>query len=111
MVISAVSSTIPHRPAPPAPPGAPPAPEGRGCALAGAREGADLGTAAKTGVAETPRLPGTIHDVAREVEALGRRALAIKLDVRDADACDAAIAQAADKFGRIDALVNNAGAL
>src|SRR5438874_548118 len=84
---------------------------GRACALACAREGADLVIAAKTDVADNPRLPGTIHDVAREVEALGRRALAIKLDVRDADACEAAIAQAAAHFGRIDALVNNAGAL
>jgi citronellol/citronellal dehydrogenase len=84
---------------------------GRACALACAREGADVVIAAKTEVAENPRLPGTIHDVAREVEALGRRALAIKLDVRDADACEAAVEQAVARFGRVDALLNNAGAL
>jgi citronellol/citronellal dehydrogenase len=84
---------------------------GRSVALACAREGADVVIAAKTEVADNPRLPGTIHDVAREVEALGRRALPVKLDVRDDAACGAAIAQAIERFGRVDALVNNAGAL
>jgi citronellol/citronellal dehydrogenase len=84
---------------------------GRASALACAREGADLVIAAKTEVAENPRLPGTIHEVAREVEALGRRALAIKLDVRDDAACEAAVEQAIAHYGRLDALVNNAGAL
>lgn len=84
---------------------------GRAVALAAAREGADVVIAAKTEVAENPRLPGTIHDVAREVEALGRRALPLKLDVRDADACEAAMEKAIGHFGRVDALVNNAGAL
>jgi citronellol/citronellal dehydrogenase len=49
--------------------------------------------------------------VAREVEAIGQKALPIKLDVRDDAACEAAVQQAIDRFGRIDALVNNAGAL
>lgn len=84
---------------------------GRAVALACAREGADVVIAAKTEVAENPRLPGTIHDVAREVEALGRKALPLKLDVRDADACEAGIAATIARFGRIDALINNAGAL
>ncbi len=84
---------------------------GRAVALACAREGADIVVAAKSDVETNPRLPGTIHSVAKEVEALGRRALPIKLDVRDADACEAAVAQAAAHFGRLDVLVNNAGAL
>src|SRR5271169_3920422 len=84
---------------------------GRACALACAREGADVVIAAKTDVADNPRLPGTIHAVAAEVEALGRNALPIKLDVRDADACEAAVEAAASRFGRVDALLNNAGAL
>jgi citronellol/citronellal dehydrogenase len=84
---------------------------GRAVALACAREGADIVIAAKTEVAENPRLPGTIHDVAREIEALGRRAMPIKLDVRDDAACEIAVAQAIERFGRVDALVNNAGAL
>lgn len=84
---------------------------GRAVALACAREGADIVIAAKTEVADNPRLPGTIHDVAREVEAIGRRALPIKLDVRDDEACRAAVARTIEHFGRVDALINNAGAL
>jgi citronellol/citronellal dehydrogenase len=84
---------------------------GRSCALACAAEGADLVIAAKTELADNPRLPGTIHEVAREVEALGRRALPIKLDVRDDDACEAAVERAIAHYGRLDALLNNAGAL
>lgn len=84
---------------------------GRACALACAKEGAHVVVAAKTEVAENPRLPGTIHDVAQEIEALGQRALALKLDVRDDAACEAAVAKAVEHFGRIDVLINNAGAL
>ncbi|MDI1432617.1 MULTISPECIES: SDR family oxidoreductase [Polyangium] len=84
---------------------------GRAVALACAREGADVVIAAKSEVEANPRLPGTIHSVAKEVEGLGRRALPIKLDVRDADACQAAVAEAVAHFGRLDVLVNNAGAL
>lgn len=84
---------------------------GRVIALACAKEGADVVIAAKTDTVENPKIPGTIHDVAREVEALGRKALPIKLDVRDADACEAAVKATVDRFGRIDALINNAGAL
>jgi citronellol/citronellal dehydrogenase len=84
---------------------------GRACALACAREGANIVVAAKTEVTDNPRLPGTIHEVAREVEALGRRALALRLDVRDAADCEAAVAKAVERFGRVDALINNAGAL
>jgi citronellol/citronellal dehydrogenase len=84
---------------------------GRAIALAAAKEGAHVVIAAKTEVAENPNLPGTIHDVAKEVEALGRRALPLKLDVRDAEACEKAVAQSIAHFGRVDALINNAGAL
>ncbi len=84
---------------------------GRAVALACAREGADIVIAAKTDVETNPRLPGTIHSVASEIEALGRRALPLKLDVRDGEACEAAVAQAIKHFGRLDVLVNNAGAL
>lgn len=84
---------------------------GRAVALACAKEGADVVIAAKSDTEQNPKLPGTIHSVASEIEVLGRKALPIKLDVRDADACEAAVAHAIEKMGRIDALVNNAGAL
>jgi 3-oxoacyl-[acyl-carrier protein] reductase len=44
----------------------------------------------------------------REIEALGRRALAVQLDQRDAASIDRAPTRVSDAFGRIDILVNNA---
>jgi citronellol/citronellal dehydrogenase len=84
---------------------------GKAVALACAKEGANVVIAAKSETADNPRLPGTIHDVAREVEALGVKALAVKLDVRDDAACEAAVAKTVEHFGKIDVLINNAGAL
>lgn len=84
---------------------------GRACALACAREGAYVVIAARTDAADNPRQPGTIHDVVNEIEALGGNALALKLDVRDDTACEAAVDKAIACFGRVDALINNAGTL
>ena len=83
---------------------------GKCLALALARAGADIVVAAKS-VEENPRLPGTIYSAAAEVEALGRRALPVQVDVRDDRAVEAAVKAALDRCGRIDFLVNNAGAL
>ncbi|WPC03606.1 NAD(P)-dependent oxidoreductase [Pseudomonas benzenivorans] len=83
---------------------------GREIALRAARDGANLVIAAKSAEAH-PKLPGTIHSVAAEVEAAGGKALALQLDVRDEAAVQAAMATAAEHFGGIDALVNNAGAI
>lgn len=83
---------------------------GRACALALAREGCDIVVAAKT-TEPDPRLPGTIFDVAREVEAIGRRALPAKCDVRDEAQIAETVRLAIERLGRIDILINNAGAL
>ena len=83
---------------------------GKALALRLAAEGCDVVVAAKT-VAPDPKLPGTIHETAREIEALGRRALAAELDVRDDAAVERVVKQALERFGQIDFLVNNAGAL
>jgi len=83
---------------------------GRAIALRAARDGANVVIAAKTSEPH-PRLPGTIHSVAAEAEALGARALAIRLDVRDDAAIAAAFEAAAQAFGGIDVLVNNASAI
>ncbi|MDG9782876.1 SDR family oxidoreductase [Metapseudomonas otitidis] len=83
---------------------------GREIALRAAADGANIVIAAKSAEPH-PKLEGTIHSVAAEVEAAGGRALPLQLDVRDEAAVRDALAQAAEHFGGIDALVNNAGAI
>jgi citronellol/citronellal dehydrogenase len=83
---------------------------GRALALGLARAGWHIVVAAKS-TTSTEKLPGSIFTVAAEVEALGVQALAVQVDVRDAGQIEAMAAQALDRFGRIDLLVNNAGAL
>ena len=83
---------------------------GREIALKAAADGASIVIAAKSAEPH-PKLAGTIHSVATEVEAAGGKALALQLDVRDEQAVVAAMARAAEHFGGIDALVNNAGAI
>lgn len=83
---------------------------GREIALKAAADGANLVLAAKT-VQEDVRLPGTIDSVAAEVEAAGGKALAIQVDVRNEEQVTKMVETALQKFGGIDALVNNAGAV
>ena len=83
---------------------------GREIALRCARDGANIVVTGKTSEPH-PRLPGTIHSVAKEVEAAGGTALPIQLDIRDADAIAAAVKQATATFGGLDCLVNNASAI
>jgi len=83
---------------------------GREIALRCARDGANIVVTGKSSEPH-PRLPGTIHSVAKEVEAAGGAVLPIQLDVRDADAIVAAVKQAAATFGNLDCLVNNASAI
>jgi citronellol/citronellal dehydrogenase len=83
---------------------------GREIALRCARDGANIVITGKS-VEPHPRLPGTIHSVASEVESAGGKALAVQLDVRDADAITAAVARAVETFGGLDCLVNNASAI
>ena len=75
-----------------------------------AKQGANIVIAAKT---DTPheKLSGTIHTVAKEVEECGGKALPVVVDVRDDTAIDNAVAQAVEKFGGIDVLINNASAI
>ncbi|HUW76827.1 MAG TPA: NAD(P)-dependent oxidoreductase [Gallionella sp.] len=83
---------------------------GREIALRCARDGANLVITGKTADPH-PKLPGTIHSVAAEVEQAGGKALAIRLDVRDELAIQAAVEQTVKTFGGIDVLVNNASAI
>ncbi len=78
--------------------------------IAAGRQGANVVLLAKTDVPD-PRLPGTIHTAAAEIEAAGGQALAVVGDVRDEASVDNAVAQAVERFGGIDIVVNNASAI
>jgi NAD(P)-dependent dehydrogenase (short-subunit alcohol dehydrogenase family) len=74
---------------------------GRAISLALANAGAD--------VALGLRDPESGHDLVGEIEAMGRQALAVRMDVRRRDQIDAAIGAIVARFGRLDIVVNNAG--
>ena len=83
---------------------------GLAIALRAARDGANVAIAAKTTVPH-PKLPGTIHTAAAEIEAAGGRALPLAVDIRDEAQVDAAVARTVETFGGLDILVNNASAI
>ena len=83
---------------------------GLAIALKAARDGANIAIAAKT-VAPHPKLEGTIYSAAEQIEAEGGKALPIPCDVRDEEQVKSAIKQAAQRFGGIDIVVNNASAI
>ena len=74
---------------------------GRSFALTLARAGAD--------VAVTSRTLESLEGTKKEIEAVGRRCLAVVLDVRSPESITAATTEVSAHFGRIDILVNNAG--
>ena len=78
--------------------------------LRAAAEGANVAIAAKTATPH-PKLPGTIHTAAAEIEQAGGKALPLVVDVRDEDSVKRAIDQTAAAFGGIDIVVNNASAI
>lgn len=83
---------------------------GLAIALRAARDGANIAIAAKT-VTPHPKLKGTIHTAAREVEDAGGRALALAVDVRDELAILQAVEHTVATFGGIDICINNASAI
>ena len=83
---------------------------GKAIAIKLAKEGANIIIAAKS-VTEDPRLGGTIYSAAAEVEAAGGRCLAVQVDIRFEDQIEAAVAKAAETFGGIDIVINNASAI
>ncbi|MFL6933203.1 MAG: SDR family oxidoreductase [Xanthobacteraceae bacterium] len=83
---------------------------GLAIALRAAREGANIAVAAKTET-PNPKLSGTIHTAAAEIEKAGGRALPLAVDVRDEEAVKGAIEKTVATFGALDILVNNASAI
>jgi|HubBroStandDraft_1064217.scaffolds.fasta_scaffold45081_4 citronellol/citronellal dehydrogenase len=83
---------------------------GKAIGLRAARDGANVVIAAKTQEPH-PKLPGTIHSAALEMEHMGGQALAVGCDIRSEDQIAGAVKAAVDRFGGIDVLVNNASAI
>ena len=83
---------------------------GLAIAVRAAKDGANVALLAKTAEPH-PRLEGTIHTAAAEIEAAGGQALAVVGDVRDEESIKGAVAQAVERFGGIDIVVNNASAI
>src|ERR1700758_1568864 len=83
---------------------------GLAIALAAARDSANVAIAAKT-EAPHPKLPGTIHSAAADIEKAGGRALPLVVDVRDEASVKTAIERTVAAFGAIDIVVNNASAI
>ena len=83
---------------------------GKVVALRLAEAGCDVCVAAKS-VRSRSLLPGNIHETQAAIEVLGRRAIAVRTDVRKVDQLENMVNETVDTFGRVDILVNNAGAL
>jgi citronellol/citronellal dehydrogenase len=83
---------------------------GLAIALRAARDGANIAIAAKT-TEPHPKLPGTIYSAAEEIEKAGGAALPLVCDIREEGQVAAAVKQAAERFGGIDILINNASAI
>jgi NAD(P)-dependent dehydrogenase (short-subunit alcohol dehydrogenase family) len=87
--------------------------QGKAHALALAAEGADIVACDVPRPMATLTYPLATHEdlvlAAKQVEAVGRRCLAVPLDVRDGADVDAAVARTLDEFGRLDIVIANAG--
>lgn len=83
---------------------------GLSIALRAARDGANVVIAAKTSDPH-PKLPGTIHTAAKEIEDAGGRALPVLCDIRHEEQVADAVGKAVETFGGIDICINNASAI
>src|ERR1700690_6709 len=87
--------------------------QGRAEAVRLAREGADIIAVDICGPVETsvamPSTPEDLAETVRAVEALDRRIVAGRADVRDFGALNAALADGVARLGRLDIVVANAG--
>lgn len=83
---------------------------GLAIALRAARDGANVVMLAKTGQPH-PKLEGTVHTAAAQVEAAGGQALALVGDVRSDADVQGAVAAAVERFGGLDIVLNNASAI
>lgn len=83
---------------------------GHAIAMRAAADNANIVIVAKT-TEPHPKLPGTVHTAAADIERAGGKALAVATDIRDEAQVEAAVAAAVERFGGIDILINNASAI
>ena len=84
---------------------------GKAIAMRAAKEGANIIVASKT-THPHPKLPGTIFSAAEDlINAGAKKALPLKVDIRDEEQVKKAFDEASSEFGHIDVLVNNASAI
>jgi citronellol/citronellal dehydrogenase len=83
---------------------------GLAIALRAAADGANIVVAAKT-TEPNPKLPGTIHSAAQQIEQAGGACLPVQTDIREEAQVLEAVRRGAERFGGIDILVNNASAI
>lgn len=83
---------------------------GLAIALLAAKDGANVTIVAKTDTPH-PKLPGTIHTAAAEIEEAGGNVLPFLGDVRSDESVAEAVAKTVEKFGGIDLVINNASAI
>jgi NAD(P)-dependent dehydrogenase (short-subunit alcohol dehydrogenase family) len=80
---------------------------GKAIALRLASEGANVAVCARSD-RSTEKLPGSVGETAAAIQSLGRRALAIRMDVTNDQEIEAMVQKVVNEFGRVDILVNNA---
>ena len=83
---------------------------GKAIALRAAQDGAAVAVVGKTD-SPHPKLAGTVHETAREIERAGGRAIACVADIRHEEQVASAVQATVSAFGGIDILVNNASAI
>ncbi|MCB0283727.1 MAG: NAD(P)-dependent oxidoreductase [Calditrichaeota bacterium] len=83
---------------------------GKDMAIRFAKDGANIVAAAKS-MTGHPKLPGSLQETVADVERAGGQALAVRVDVRHPDQVSEMVEQTVKKFGGVDVLINNAGAI
>ena len=83
---------------------------GRAMAVRLAEAGVHVMAASKT-TEPHPKLPGTLQETVSACNAAGAEAAFGKMDVRDEDQVEAAVAATVERFGCLDITIYNAGAL
>ncbi len=83
---------------------------GKAMAIRFAKEGANIVAASKS-LEGHPKLPGSLKETVKDVQEAGGEAIAVQLDVRHADQVNSMVNKAVERFGGVDVLINNAGAI